>query len=141
MVDGYFKGFVGFSFAAHVGITKNEFKAIESGNFKFSVEKGISQQEKDIVTWLDELSGYLNGCIEFFNDVDEIYSKDYIYVRSINDDGTATLGECWSYVGQITKFYNMESQDLNLSPPNPDACYWDHCIWKSVVLHEFRKTS
>ena len=35
------------------------------------------------------------------------------------------------------KFYNMESQDLNLSPPNPDAGYWGHCVWKSVVQHEF----
>jgi len=31
----------------------------------------------------------------------------------------------------------MESQDLNLSPPNPDAGYWGHCVWKSVVQHEF----
>lgn len=68
-----------------------------------NISSGALLKEKDIVTWLDELSGYLNGCIEFFNDVDEIYPKDYIYVRSINDDGTATLGECWSYVGQITK--------------------------------------
>ena len=31
----------------------------------------------------------------------------------------------------------MDSQDLNLSPPNPEAGYWGHCVWKSVVQHEF----
>jgi len=37
-------GLTGFSFGAHVGITKNEFKAIENGNFKFpdgSVRRAI----------------------------------------------------------------------------------------------------
>ena len=37
----------------------------------------------------------------------------------------------------MAKFYNMDSQDLNLSPPNPEAGYWGHCVWKSVVQHEF----
>ena len=45
-------------------------------------------QEKDIEAWLDELSGYLDGCVSFVNDTsNKKYSKDYIYIRNIDDNG------------------------------------------------------
>ena len=56
--------------------------------FRFQADAYTRQQEHDIQMWLAELSDYLGGCIKFINDTDEKkYSKDYIYVVSMDDDG------------------------------------------------------
>ena len=104
--------------------------------YRFQKQGAFSTtQEKDIEAWLDELSGYLDGCVSFVNDTnDKKYSKDYIYIRNIDDNGNRLKGVCNSYIGNITKFYKMNSQDLNLSVAQPD--YRSHCIFKKTVQHE-----
>ena len=113
-----------------------------------------STQEKDIEDWLNELSTYMNGCVSFVNDTkDKKYSKDYIYIRNIDDNGnrlkdpfqgfsflywtfleTRKKGVCNSNIGNITKYYKRDKQDLNLSVSQPD--YKGHCIHRKTVQHE-----
>ena len=42
----------------------------------------------NIEQWGNELSEYLGGCVKFINDTNEKkYSRDYLFVRAIDDDG------------------------------------------------------
>ena len=84
--------------------------------FRFQEGGYTKQQENDIQMWLAELSEYLGDCVKFVNDTDEKkYSKDYIYVTSKDKDGNYYKGDCWSYIGNQTKYYQMEYQELTLS--------------------------
>ena len=74
---------------------------------------------------LNQLSGYLNGCIEFFDDTfKQSYESKYILVRNTNEAGVYE-GGCWSLVG----FSNpVTYQNLNLGAG---------CVSNAVVQHEF----
>ena len=84
--------------------------------YRFQSGGYTAQQMADIDAWLAELSGYLGGCVAFIDDTsDKKYATDYIYVRSQDDNGVFYKGICNSFIGNITKFYKMENQELKLS--------------------------
>jgi len=104
--------------------------------YRFQAGGYTRQQEDDIQMWLAELSEYLGNCVRFINDTnEEKYEKDYIYVVSKDEDGEYYKGDCWSYIGNQTKYYKMDYQELALSVLQPDY-YW-HCLFKPTVQHEF----
>ena len=95
--------------------------------YRFQSGAYTSQQLLDIEAWLDELTDYLGGCVKFINDTsDKKYAKDYIYVRSKDDNGQQYKGVCNSYIGNITKYYKQENQELKLSIPT-----W---MWSLICL-------
>lgn len=84
--------------------------------YRFQPSAYTNRQMADIEGWLAELSEYLGGCVKFVNDTGaKKYTKDYIYVRSMDDSGVYYKGVCNSYIGNITKYYKMENQELKLS--------------------------
>ena len=50
---------------------------------------------------LNQMSGYVDGCIEFYDDTHtQLYSRDYILIRNTDESGTFDKG-CWSYIGFV----------------------------------------
>ena len=69
--------------------------------YRFKTENYSTSQMKKMAMWLDEMSGYIDGCIEFYDDTKtKYYSQDYILIRNTDESGANDFG-CWSYVGNV----------------------------------------
>ena len=79
---------------------------------------------KKMAMWLDKMSGYIDGCIEFYDDTKtEFYSQDYILIRNTDESGANDFG-CWSYVGNV-RSTTYQSINLGLG-----------CVNKNTMQHE-----
>ena len=78
----------------------------------------------NIRQYLTEMSGYINGCIDFYDDTDtQIYSTKYILIRNNKSQGQYDSG-CWSSLGYTNP---STFQSINLG---------DNCVTRGTTQHE-----
>ena len=92
--------------------------------YRFKTENYSSDQMANMASWLDEMSGYIDGCIEFYDDTNtQFYSRDYLLIRNTDESGTYDSG-CWSQLGYS---HPTTYQSINMGYG---------CIHKGTMQHE-----
>ena len=92
--------------------------------YRFKTVNYDSAQMDNMRLWLNEMSGYIEGCIEFYDDTEtEHYSRDYILIRN-TDEQDEYDGGCWSSLGYS---HPAVYQSMNMGYG---------CIVRSIMQHE-----
>ena len=97
--------------------------------FRFKTENFNEKSMQKMAGWLDDMSGYVGGCIEFYDDTNtQLYPKDYILIRNTDNSGTYD-SRCWSRLGRAN-YYGpvvLSYQEINMG---------NRCIYKDTMQHE-----
>ena len=94
--------------------------------YRFKTENYWDVSMVAMKRWLDDISSYVEGCIEFYDDTyTQYYSKDFILIRNTDSYGNYD-SRCWSKLGRVD-YYTKGVQIINMG---------ERCISRSIMQHE-----
>merc|ERR1711935_149875 len=101
--------------------------------YRFKKENYNDAQMQDMSKWLNDMSGDMDGCIEFFDDTEtKLYPYNYVLIRNTDPAGVYD-GGCWAMLG-----YSSPSaiEGESWQPINMGAA----CIGIQIMQHEMIHT-